>query len=143
MVVRSLEVIKDSFRPQEENDEPHGPEIPYLSVIGALTYLANATRPGIAFSINLLERYSSSPTQIHWNGTKDISRDLKGTSDMCLFYNNTDSADLVSHADAGSLSDPHKGWSQTGYSFTHGGTTISGDLQSNSLSLLLQIMFRQ
>jgi len=65
MVVRSLEVSKDPFRPQEENEEPLGPEVPYLSAISALMYLANATRPHIAFSINLLVRYSSSPTQRH------------------------------------------------------------------------------
>lgn len=44
---------------------------------------------------------------------------------MGLFYTNKDSADLVSHACAGYLSDPHKGWSQIGYLFTYGGTAIS------------------
>ena len=47
---------KDLFRPQEENEEPLGPEVPYLSGIGALMYLANATRPDIAFFVNLLAR---------------------------------------------------------------------------------------
>ncbi|XP_049345470.1 secreted RxLR effector protein 161-like [Solanum verrucosum] len=86
MVVRSLEVSKVLFQPQEENEERLGPEIPYLSAIGALMYLANATRPGIAFSVNLLERYSSSPTRRHWNGVKDILQYLKGTSDMCYLF---------------------------------------------------------
>ena len=63
MVVRSLDVNKDPFRPQEKNKELLGPEIPYLSAIGALMYLANNTQPDIAFSIRLLPRYSSSPTQ--------------------------------------------------------------------------------
>ena len=72
MVVRSLEVCKDPFRLQEENEEPLGPEVPYLSAIGALIYLANATRPDIAFYVNLFARYSSSPTRRHWNGVKHI-----------------------------------------------------------------------
>ena len=72
MVVRSLEVSKDPFRPQEENEEPLGPEVPHFSEIGALMYLDNATRPDIAFSVNLLSRYSSSPTRRHWNGVKHI-----------------------------------------------------------------------
>lgn len=125
MVVRSLEVSKDPFRPQKENEEPLGPEVPYLSAIGALMYLANATRPDITFSVNLLARYSSSPTRRHWNGVKHILRYLRGTSYMGLFYSNKDSADLVGHADAGYLSDPHKARSQTGYLFTYGGTAIS------------------
>ncbi|XP_049370351.1 secreted RxLR effector protein 161-like [Solanum verrucosum] len=88
-------------------------------------YLANATIPDIAFSVNLLARYNSSPIRRHWNGTKHILRYLKGTSDMGLFYTNKDSADLVGHADAGYLSDPHKVRSQTSYLFTYGGTAIS------------------
>ena len=67
MVVRSLEVTKDPFRPKEENEELLGPEVPYLSAIGALMYLVNYTRPDIAFSVNLLARYSSAPTKRHWN----------------------------------------------------------------------------
>ena len=70
MVVRSLEVTKDPFRPKEENEELLGPEVPYLSAIGALMYLANCTRPDIAFSVNLLSRYSSAPTLRRWNGVK-------------------------------------------------------------------------
>ena len=58
MVVRSLEVTKDSFRTKEENEELLGPEVPYLSIIGALMYFANYTRPNIAFSVNLLSIYS-------------------------------------------------------------------------------------
>ena len=49
-------------------------------------YLANYTCPDITFSINLLARYSSAPTQRHWNGIKHILRYLKGTIDMSLFY---------------------------------------------------------
>ena len=30
-----------------------GPEVPYLSAVGALMYLANCARPGIAFAVNL------------------------------------------------------------------------------------------
>ena len=72
MVVNSLEVTKDPFRPKEENEELLGPEVPYLSAIDALMYLANYTRPDIAFSVNLLARYSSAPTKKHWNGIKHI-----------------------------------------------------------------------
>ena len=72
MVVRSLEVNKDLFHPKEENEELLSPKISYLSVIGAIMYLTNCTRPDIAFSINLLARYSSTPTRRHWNGIKHI-----------------------------------------------------------------------
>jgi Reverse transcriptase (RNA-dependent DNA polymerase) len=63
MVVRSLDVKKDLYRPRENNEKVLGPEVPYLSAIGALMYLANNMRPDIVFSVNVLARYSSDPTR--------------------------------------------------------------------------------
>ena len=59
MIVRSLDVKNDPFLPCENCEKLLGPEVPYLSVIGPLMYLANCTHPYIAFSINLLARYCS------------------------------------------------------------------------------------
>ena len=55
MVVRSLDVEKDPFRPREEGEEVLGQHVPYLSAIGALMYLANNTQPDIEFTVNLLQ----------------------------------------------------------------------------------------
>ena len=125
MVVRSLDVKNDPFRPCEKGEELLGPEVPYLSAIGALMYLANCTRPDIAFSVNLLARYSSVPTRRHWKGIQHILRYLSGTTDMGLFYSNKSKEKLLGYADAGYLSDPHKARSQTGYVFNYNGTAIS------------------
>ena len=65
MVVPSLDAKKDSFRLCKNGEELLGPEVPYLSTIGALIFLANCTRPDIAFSVSLLIKYSSAPTQRH------------------------------------------------------------------------------
>ena len=51
MVVRSLEEDKDPFRPRSDDEKPLGPEVPYLSAIGALMYLTNRTRSDIAFVV--------------------------------------------------------------------------------------------
>jgi hypothetical protein len=72
MVVRSLDVEKDQFRPRDNGEEILGSEVPYLSAIGALMYLANCTRPDIAFAVNLLARHSAAPTKHHWAGVKNI-----------------------------------------------------------------------
>ena len=88
MVVRSLDVKNDPFRPCEKSEELLGPEVPYLSAIGALMYLANCTRPDIAFSVNLLARYSSAPTRRHWKDIQHILRYLSGTTDIGIFYSN-------------------------------------------------------
>lgn len=118
---------------RDENEEILGPEVPYLNAIGALMYLANCTRPDISFAVNLLARHSSSPTRRHWNGIKHILRYLRGSIDLGLFYPNESKQDLVGYADAGYLSDPHNGKSQTGYVFTYGGTAISWRSQKQTL----------
>ena len=125
MVVRSLEVDKDPFRPKEENEKLLRPEVPFLSAIGALMYLENCTRPDIAFSVNLLARYSSTPILRHWNGVKHLLRYLRGTSDIGLFYSKVPKPELLGNTDAGYLSDPHKARSQSGYVFTCGDTAVS------------------
>ena len=65
MVVRTLDPKKDPFRPKENGEKILGPEVPYLNAIGALLYLAQCTRPDIAFSVNVLARFSSAPTRRH------------------------------------------------------------------------------
>ena len=72
MIVHSLEVKNDPFCPKEDNKKLFGPKIPYYSVIGALMNLANYTWPDIAFLVNLLVRYSSTPIQRHWNKNKHV-----------------------------------------------------------------------
>lgn len=116
---------KDPFRPREIDEELLGPEVSYLSAIGALVYLAGHTRLDISFAVNLLARYSFSPTRRHWNEIKHLLRYLRGTMDMSLFFTNVSKLDLVGYADAGYLSDPHNDRSQIGYLFTCGGTAIS------------------
>ena len=91
MVVWSLDAKKDPFCPCEKDEELLGPEVPYLSAIGALMYLINCTHSDIVFSINLLVRYSSTPTRRHWNGIKYILHYLCGTTDVGLFYSSESS----------------------------------------------------
>jgi hypothetical protein len=86
MVVRFLYIEKDPFKPQDEEEKIFGPEVPYLSAIGALMYLANSTRPDIAFAVNLLARHSAAPTKRHWVRVKTIFRYLNNTRDLGLFY---------------------------------------------------------
>lgn len=140
MVVRSLDVEKDPFRPKEEDEKLLEPEYPYLSVIGALMYLANGTRPDIAFAVNLLARFSSAPTKRHWNDIKHILRYLRGTEDLGLFFKKNGDMTIIGYADAGYLSDPHKAISQTGYVFLFGGTAISWKSTKQSIVYINKLL---
>jgi hypothetical protein len=85
MFIRALEKDTDPFRPHQEGEEVLGSEYPYLSAIRALMYLANNTRLNIAFTVNLLVRYSVAPTMRHWNRVKYVLRYLRGTPYMGIF----------------------------------------------------------
>ena len=62
MVVCSLDIKNDLFCPCENGEKLLGLKVLYLSVIGALMYLAICTRSYIIFSVNLLAKYSSTST---------------------------------------------------------------------------------
>ena len=109
----------------KKDEELLGLEVPYLSAIGALIYLANCTHSNIALFFNLLVRYSSTPTQRHWNSIKHILHYLRRTTNMSLFYSRESKQKLFGYANAGYLLDPYKGRLQTRYVFNCNVTTIS------------------
>ncbi|XP_070667497.1 secreted RxLR effector protein 161-like [Malus domestica] len=136
MVVRTLNAKRYPLHPNEDEEEILEPELPYLSAIGALLYLAQCTRPDISFAVNLLARYNNAPTRRHWNGVKNIFHYLKGTTDLGLFYTHESSSlaapygpridyHLVGYVDVGYMSDPHRAHFQTDYVFIVRDTTIS------------------
>ena len=116
---------RDPFRPEEINEKALGSEVPYLSAIGALMYLANCTRPNIVFAVNLLARHSAMSTRRHWASIKHILHYLQGIVDLGLYYPRDQDKTLLGYSDAGYLSNPHNVRSQTGYVFLSGGTAIS------------------
>ncbi|WVZ87980.1 LOW QUALITY PROTEIN: hypothetical protein U9M48_034549, partial [Paspalum notatum var. saurae] len=105
----------DPFRPRDDGEEILGPEFPYLSAISALMYLANSTRPNIAFA------RSSHQTSLVWS--KEYF--LNGTKDLDLFYGRNRDQTLIGYTDACYLSDPHNPRSQSGFIYLQGGTVIS------------------
>jgi hypothetical protein len=70
MIVRALEKDIDPFWPKQEGEEVLGAEYLYLSVIGALMYLANNTKSDIVFAVNCIARHSAATTMRHWNDIK-------------------------------------------------------------------------
>ncbi len=54
-------------------------DVPYLSCIGSLQYLASMTRSDIAQVVAYLARFNSNPGPQHWAAVKHLLRYLKGT----------------------------------------------------------------
>ena len=60
--------------------------VPYLSCIGSLQYLASMTRSDIAQVVAYLARFNSNPGPKHWAAVKHLLRYLKGTLEHKLHY---------------------------------------------------------
>lgn len=58
----------------------------YNELLGCLQFVANLTRPDIAFSVNLLSRFKSVPGEQHWVAAKKILHYLRKTSEQGIIY---------------------------------------------------------
>jgi hypothetical protein len=58
--------------PQTPEDDEFMCDKPYVSAVGALMYLAIATRPYIAHTVGVLCRFMSKPGPVHWKAAKHL-----------------------------------------------------------------------
>jgi hypothetical protein len=118
--------LSSSMSPQSPQEIDEMRSVPYLQAVGALMYLAVATRPDIAYSVGVLARFSKNPGMQHWKAVKHLFRYLKGTLDHKLTYSPTSSAELfVTYSDADHGGNPDNGRSTSGYVVKMGSGAIS------------------
>jgi hypothetical protein len=72
------------------------PELPpdnrFASLVGALLYLANCTRPDISFAVNTLAKHLKSPCEKHMGLAKHLLRYVLCTKDLCLTFHRSTSS---------------------------------------------------
>ncbi len=98
-------------------DDDNEIKIPYQEAVGSLLYLAQCTRPDIAFSVNDVSRFNAKYGIAHWRAVKRIFRYLRGTSDLKLHYTRSKIHEIKGFSDADWASDVDKRRSCTGYVF--------------------------
>lgn len=104
--------------------------IPYQEAVGSLLYLAQGTRPDIAFAVNDVSRFNAKHAKAHWIAVKRIFRYLKGTFNYKIFF--ARDGELQGYTDADWASDIDKRRSCTGYVFTLCGGAISWNSKRQS-----------
>ena len=88
----------------------------YRTLVGSLQWLANSTRPDIAWAVNQLAKYSSSPTHTHQLAAKRVLRYLAGTSSLGIkFSGDADNSDLHCFVDSDFAGDIETRRSTYGY----------------------------
>jgi len=76
--------IEQSPKTPEEKEQMN--DVPYISAVGSLMYLATMTHPDIAYATGVLARFNCNPGMAHWKAVKHVFRYLKGTVDLKLEY---------------------------------------------------------
>ena len=70
----------------EEGAQPCSPSIPYRALLGSLLWLAQGTRPDIAYAVAQCAKYAQSPKHAHWCALKKIPRYLQRTTALGIHY---------------------------------------------------------
>ena len=83
--VRILLDLNIKLEPNNEKGEQNRSN-DYASLIGSLQYLANATRPDIAYAVNRLATYTANPGFKHYGAAKRVLRYVKGTKNYGITY---------------------------------------------------------
>lgn len=105
----------------DENDEA----IPYQQAVGALLFIAQATRPDIAHAVNVASRFNQNHTQVEWQFVKRIMRYLKFTQNKRLSFVHSSNRNLIAYSDSDYASDKDDRKSTTGYIVLMAGAAIN------------------
>lgn len=96
----------------------------YRQAVGALLYLAGATRPDLAFVTTYMSQFCDSPSEEHWNGVKHILRYVNRTKSYALTYQRSGNP-MQAFCDADWAGDTTDRKSFSGYVVTLAGAAIS------------------
>lgn len=99
--------------------------VPYQEAVGGLLYIAQGTRPDIAYAVNCVSKFNNNPGKAHWTAVKRIMRYLKGTITAKLEYSKDDSREVTGYCDADWANDCDDRRSTTGYCFVRQNGAIS------------------
>lgn len=117
--------LTSEMSPKSNVEKCEMANIPYQEAVGSILYLAQCTRPDIAFAVNNVSRFNNNPGSAHWVAVKRILRYLKGTINQKLVFTHSSDSGIQGFCDADFASDVDKRRSCTGYVFVLQGGAIS------------------
>jgi hypothetical protein len=123
------------FCPTTEEEKEDMRNVPYRTVIGSLLWIADRSRPDIAYPVSVLSQFLSNPGRVHWEAAKRVVRYLKGTIDAWLVFGDSDDG-LRSFTDSSWGSEVLNWRSMSGYVFTLYGGAICWSAKKQSVVAL-------
>ncbi|XP_026458704.1 uncharacterized protein LOC113359253 [Papaver somniferum] len=111
----------------------------FKCLLGSLRYLIS-TRPDIVFGVRLFSRFMESPKQSHLQAAKSILRYICGTIDYGIFYNSTETMNLVEYTDNDWVGDIEERKSTSGFAFDIGSGYFSWSSKKQQVVALCSFM---
>jgi hypothetical protein len=105
--------------------------------VGGLRYLADMTRPDIAFAVGQLGRFSINPGEVHLTAAKRVLRYLKGTKHWKIRFDGNKALTLVGFTDSDWGGDLDTQRSTSGYVFKMCGAPVSAKSKGQKMVCLL------
>lgn len=110
--------------------------VSYRSAVGSLMYLAQCTRPDLAYAVGVLSQHLEHPGRRHWDAVIHVFRYLTGTLNVGIVYSGEDSSTLAgqrsfslpkpqAHCDSDWAGDRDSRRSTTGYIFKLAGGPLT------------------
>ncbi|XP_062710954.1 uncharacterized protein LOC134288990 [Aedes albopictus] len=109
---------------QTSEEEDKMKDVLFRQLVGGLQFLAQSTRPDIAYAVNSVSTFSGNPGEPHWTAAKRILRYLKGTLNTKLVYQKKPDSLFEGYSDADWGNDADTRQSVTGYVFQCAGRRI-------------------
>lgn len=121
------EKLSSDMSPKTREEWEEMRQVPYINILGAVAYIAVATRPDIAYAVSVLARFSKDPGLKHWKALKHLLRYLKGTLKYKLTYSpSSDSNEMfTAFCDADHGGNPDNGRLTSGFVIKMGTGAIS------------------
>jgi hypothetical protein len=131
--------------PQTPEDNEFMCDKPYVSAVGALMYLAIATRPDFAHAVGVLYRFMSKPGPAHWKAAKHLFRYIRGSVDYRLTYapDSSSSQLFTTYSDADHGGNPYNGRSTSAYVVKMGTGAVSWMSRLQSIVALSTAVHRR
>lgn len=118
-------LISKTQSPTTDDEQSVMKEIPYRSLIGALSFVASRTRPDIAYVVNRLSQMQSNPAMSHWECLLKVLGYLKATCSEGLDLSRTSDLALMGYSDASYADNLIDRTSTSGYIIFMGGSPVS------------------
>ena len=84
--------LSDRYSPS--TDEERELNRSYASAVGIILYAMVATRPDLAYVIEVMSRYMSNLVKKHWEDVKNIFKCLRGIKDVQLTFGSTNPTEV-------------------------------------------------